>query len=162
MAPPAKKKSRTKVVYRTTVAAAKRGATVAVKAAWQERATIVSLISGGALGYMEGSGKKLPHIEKLGVSGTWGVGLYLGGRAAKSPTAVMAGTALMTIAIYQAAFAAGLKELLKQQASAAVKTPAKTEGTNEGLAQLLGLTADQAAILQEQVSEISGQIPVPA
>src|SRR5262245_12534880 len=59
--------------------------------------------TGFVVGYMskEGTLDKLPHIDKLGVLGTYGLGLAFAGDFFKSPTLDHISTGLLSIAAYQ-------------------------------------------------------------
>jgi len=79
---------------------ARRGGVRVARAAWDEKHTIFAVGAAGVLGYMEGSGQQpLPHIQQLGVYGTYGAGLWMLGRMTGSPTVKHAATGLLCVAV---------------------------------------------------------------
>jgi hypothetical protein len=69
--------------------------------ALEEKHTFAAVGAGLALGFVEREKIALPSIPKLGMSGTYGIGLWLAGRYMRSRTMSHMATGLLSIAAYQ-------------------------------------------------------------
>lgn len=80
---------------------ARRGASATAKAAAEERHTLVALGAAGAAGYMrrEGMLDNLPHIDAIGVEGTYGLAAWALGRWMRSRVSSHVATGLLAIAV---------------------------------------------------------------
>lgn len=86
--------------YRAAAAAlARRGGRAALLAAQSEKHTIAALGTAAALGYVQRTGTQIPHIDALGVDGSVGVALWLGGRFTKNRTMQHMATGALACAI---------------------------------------------------------------
>jgi len=82
---------------------ARRGFSVASKAASSEKHTIAAVAAAATLGFMQRSGVSLPKFDALGTAGTYGLVAWAGGRFMRSPTLSHIATGLMSISAYQLA-----------------------------------------------------------
>lgn len=89
------------VVYRKAAPIVRRGASIAGKAAADEKHTIAAVLSALALGYAEQAGIDIPSIPGLGDAGTLGVGAFVIAKVSKSRTARHVATGLLSVAAYQ-------------------------------------------------------------
>ena len=79
-----------------------RVARAGAAAAQAEKHTLMAVGAAAALGYMSRTGEaNLPHINALGVPGTYGMVLWGVGRMTKSRTASHMATGLLAIAAYE-------------------------------------------------------------
>lgn len=79
-----------------------RVARAGAAAAQAEKHTLAAIGAAAALGYMSRTGEaNLPHINALGVPGTYGVALWGIGKMMKSRTASHMATGLLSIAAYE-------------------------------------------------------------
>lgn len=69
--------------------------------ALEEKHTVAAVGAGLALGFVEREKIALPAIPKLGMSGTYGIGLWLAGKYMRSRTMSHMATGLLSIAAYQ-------------------------------------------------------------
>lgn len=81
---------------------ARRGAGAAAAVAKDEKHTIAAVGAAAVLGYMERQGSTLPHINALGMAGTYGLVAWGAARMTKSRTAAHVATGLLSVAAYQA------------------------------------------------------------
>lgn len=90
---------------RTRAVAVARRVGHSVKAKNKHR--MVALAAAGITGFLKGKGTEIPHIDKLGVEGTYG-GLFLLWSMSGGPAWVdHAATGLLAVAIHEAAQEAG-------------------------------------------------------
>lgn len=82
-------------------AIARRGLTAAGRAAVSEKHTIAAVIAAAAVGYVDRpGGVELPHVNALGVAGTYGLALWAAGRYTKNPMLQHAATGLLAVAAH--------------------------------------------------------------
>lgn len=89
------------VVVRKAAPVVRRGASVAARAAVDEKHTVAAVVAALALGYAENAGIDIPSIPGLGDAGTLGVGAFLLAKFTKSRTARHVATGLLSVAAYQ-------------------------------------------------------------
>ncbi len=95
-----------KIKYRTKyVKVARRGVSMAAREAREEKHTLYALGAAAALGYAERQEYDLPHVEAVGVAGTYGVLAWIIGKYTKNRSARHMATGLLSIAVNR--FAAG-------------------------------------------------------
>jgi hypothetical protein len=82
---------------------ARRGFSVAARAASSERHTIAAVGAAAVLGFMQRSGVTLPKVDALGTAGTYGLIAWAGGRFMRSQILSHVATGLMSISAYQLA-----------------------------------------------------------
>jgi hypothetical protein len=82
---------------------ARRGYSIASKAAASERHTLAAVGAAAVLGFAKRSNVELPKIDALGVAGTYGLAAWALGRTMKSPIMSHVATGLLSISAYQLA-----------------------------------------------------------
>jgi len=91
-----------KIRYRTrTVKVARRGVSTAARVAREEKHTLVAVGAAGALGYAERTDMEIPHIEALGVAGTFGAVAFGIGHYFKNRFARHLATGFLSVAAYK-------------------------------------------------------------
>lgn len=96
MARPRVARARTRVVHHV-----RRGASN-LKARNKHR--LPALVAAGFFGFLKGNGTAIPHIEKLGVEGTYGLAAFMAAQMGKAPAWVdHAATGLLAVALHEAA-----------------------------------------------------------
>ena len=82
-------------------ALARRGASVALSKAREEKHTFIALGVAGAAGYARGKGMldNIPHVQQLGVVGTFGIAAWALGKYTNNRIARHAATGLLAIAV---------------------------------------------------------------
>jgi hypothetical protein len=79
---------------------ARRAGSAIAGQAMQRKHTLAALGAAAALGYMSRTGTTLPHIEAIGVPGTYALAAYALGEMTKSRTLSHMATGLGAIAVY--------------------------------------------------------------
>lgn len=77
------------------------GLTVIKKRAYDERHKLVAVGAALALGIAEKQGINLPHIEKLGVAGTYGLAAFLLSKPLKSTFLDQLATGFLSVSLYK-------------------------------------------------------------
>lgn len=80
--------------------AGRKGATLAVREAREGRHTLAAVVAAGGLGYLEKQGTQLPHVQKIGIPATYGLGFYILGRVTKNEYIKHAATGLLSVAVH--------------------------------------------------------------
>jgi hypothetical protein len=101
---------------------ARRAGKAAAGAVRDEKHTLTALATAGVNGWMRGKGYAPPHIEALGVEGTYGIAAWAIGKKFKSPVAAHMATALLSIALDRKA------EAWARTPSSSTPTPTPTPG----------------------------------
>jgi hypothetical protein len=95
-----------KIRYRNRyIRAGRRGVSRAAQVAREEKHTIAAVGAAAVCGLAESRNIEIPHVDALGVAGTYGVAAYLAGRYMKSKTLSHVATGLLSVAAYKAAAA---------------------------------------------------------
>lgn len=89
--------------------AARRVASLAVRAAINEKHTLTAVAAAGALGLAERNGIPIPHIALLGPAGTLGAAAWIAGKTSGNETLKHVATGLLSIAAYELAKGGGSK-----------------------------------------------------
>ena len=87
--------------------AVRRVASLAVRAAINEKHTLTAVAAAGALGLAERNGIPIPHLALLGQAGTLGAVAWIAGKMTGNETAKHVATGLLSIAAYELAKGGG-------------------------------------------------------
>jgi len=79
---------------------ARRAGGAAARAALDEKHTLASVGAAAVLGYMARSGTTLPHVDALGVAGTYGLVAWAAGRGMRNRTLSHIATGLLSVQAY--------------------------------------------------------------
>jgi|FLYL01.1.fsa_nt_gi hypothetical protein len=81
----------------------RRGFSAAARVARDEKHTIVAVLAAAGVGLLKRTGTALPHIEALGVAGTYGLGAWMAARYTRNQTLAHVATGLLSVAAFRMA-----------------------------------------------------------